>query len=389
MASLRRVPDSKFWIACFTDRDGRRRQRSTKVIARGTANRRKAQLVAETFEAAARTARTVRQAQRVVADLIREMTGEDAPKYTVRGWAERWLKSQRAITSPRTMDRYEGQTSRFVDYLGVKADAQLSDITRRDIEGYRDARLAGVSLKTVKHELDCLRRLFKSAVDDGVLVESPAAAIKLPKPTAARQTSRRAFTSDELHAIMRVAGPEWRSLVTFGLYTGQRLGDLARLTWANLDTAAGVVRLTTGKTGAALTIPIAAPLERHIATLPVPADPSAPLHPRAHDVLTRHGKVAMLSNEFRAILEDAGLAERKPHRVVHGRGREGRREVSPLSFHSMRHTATSAMKNAGMPDSIVMATVGHESASISRGYTHADMEAMKRAVDSLPDIVNE
>jgi hypothetical protein len=75
MASLRRLPNSKFWIACFTDREGRRKQRSTKVEAKGTDARRRAQKVADGFESAARSARTTRQIQRVAADLIKDLSG--------------------------------------------------------------------------------------------------------------------------------------------------------------------------------------------------------------------------------------------------------------------------------------------------------------------------
>jgi len=42
-----------------------------------------------------------------------------------------------------------------------------------------------------------------------------------------------------------VANDEWRSLILFALYTGQRLGDLARLCWSNLDLVKGEVRLVT------------------------------------------------------------------------------------------------------------------------------------------------
>jgi integrase len=42
-----------------------------------------------------------------------------------------------------------------------------------------------------------------------------------------------------------------------------------------------------------------------------------------------------------------------------------------LSFHSLRHTAVSLLKDAGVPDAVVMALVGHESTAISQRYTHA------------------
>jgi integrase len=51
-------------------------------------------------------------------------------------------------------------------------------------------------------------------------------------PRAFRQKRHsRAIVIPELQAIMEIADPEWQSLIRFGLYTGQRLVDLATLTW--------------------------------------------------------------------------------------------------------------------------------------------------------------
>jgi site-specific recombinase XerD len=57
-----------------------------------------------------------------------------------------------------------------------------------------------------------------------------------------------------------------------------------------------------------------------------------------------------------------------------------------LSFHSLRHTAVSLLKDAGIPDAVVMALVGHESIAITQRYTHVGLEALQRAAESLPKI---
>jgi hypothetical protein len=44
---------SQYWTACFTDKDGQRRKRSTKET-----NRRKAEVIAASFEKASRKKRT-------------------------------------------------------------------------------------------------------------------------------------------------------------------------------------------------------------------------------------------------------------------------------------------------------------------------------------------
>jgi integrase len=55
------------------------------------------------------------------------------------------------------------------------------------------------------------------------------------------------------------------------------------------------------------------------------------------------------------------------------------------SFHSLRHTAVSLLKDTGVPDAVV-ALVGHESAAMSHRYTHVGKEALAKAAGSLPEI---
>jgi integrase len=93
----------------------------------------------------------------------------------------------------------------------------------------------------------------------------------------------------------------------------------------------------------------------------------------------------MLSRQFSELLVAAGLREPRPHNS-RGIGRAGKRQAFELSFHSLRHTAVSLLKDAGIPDAVVMALVGHESAAISQRYTHVGLEALQRAAESLPEV---
>jgi len=44
------------------------------------------------------------------------------------------------------------------------------------------------------------------------------------------------------------------------------------------------------------------------------------------------------------------------------------------------------MKDAGVPDAVVMALVGHDSKPMSAHYTHVGKEALAKAAGSLPEI---
>ena len=170
------------------------------------------------------------------------------------------------------------------------------------------------------------------------------------------------------------------------LYTGQRLGDLARLTWDNIDLSRGEIRLKTGKTDKRLILPIAAPLLKHLENLQTSHTPGAPLHPKAFGVVGSHrGRVGLLSNQFVDLLSQVGLREKRSHERT-GRGNGTRRKQSEISFHCFRYTAVSLLKDAGVPEAVVMEMVGHDSEQVSAHYTHVGREALEKAAAALPQI---
>ena len=187
--------------------------------------------------------------------------------------------------------------------------------------------------------------------------------------------------------MLKVADSEWKSMILIGLYTGQRLGDIARLTWDQIDLEAGEIRLQTGKTGRFQKIPIPPPLLKHIESLPTPPHGQVPLHERADEIVASQGKTGSLSIQFHKIMSDAGIAAKKTHRKTEDAlGRKGRRVESRVSFHSLRHTTTSLLKNAGVSSAIAEEFVGHDSAEMNRVYTHIELDSMRRAAELLPSI---
>ena len=43
----------------------------------------------------------------------------------------------------------------------------------------------------------------------------------------------------------------------------------------------------------------------------------------------------------------------------------------------------------GVSDVVARDIIGHESEAVSRNYTHIDTETKRRAIDAMPDILNE
>jgi integrase len=379
MASLRRLPDTKNWIACFTDSAGRRLQRST-----GTRKRKEAMLVAWKFEEAARKLKTETQIRRVISDLFQSIAGEPLPSGTIEEFFRDWTERKHSENADRTAERYASVAQQFLTDLGDKAKLDLNYLSAKDVLSFRDKLLKRVAPSTVNQHVKILRVALNQAKREGLIQTNPAAQVMRVK-LAGDEVERRAFTLPELKQILRVATDEWRGMIAFGLYTGQRLGDIARLTWNNIDTERQEIRFAAAKTKRRIVLPIAAPLFDYLTNLPAAEDATQPLFPKLAARLRSSNRAGTLSNQFYDILVAAGLAPLRSHRGT-GKGRGSRRARSQISYHSLRHTVTSLLKAAGVSDAVAREFVGHESAAISQHYTHIETAALRRAAEKLPNI---
>lgn len=387
MASLRRKDRSPFWFACYTLPDGTRTQRST-----GTSDRRKAQRIANHYEDCARAAGegrfTEARARKTISDIYALANPDALASSSTGDFLEAWLKRKELEAGDKTHAKYSGVVSQFKDFLGNKAKRDITHVTAGDITKFRDLLAKQVTVGTTNVALKILRGAFAQAKRDGLLDVNQVERVTLLKRRD--QFERRPFTLPELKRILEAANDEWKGMIFFGLYTGQRLGDIARLAWTNIDLQHREIRLVTGKTSRRQILPLAGPLAKFIEEkLPAGDTPDAPLFPRIHATAQRHKHAGNLSNEFYSILVAAGLATKKSHKADpdKAKGRSAKREQNELSFHSLRHTATSLLKRAGVSDAVAMEFIGHDSKSVSRNYTHIDTATLKAAADKLPDVL--
>ncbi|MEN9661750.1 MAG: hypothetical protein RL324_699 [Verrucomicrobiota bacterium] len=384
MASLRRKLRSPFYFACYTGHDGARVQRSTKQ-----SNRKKAQGVADLWEKAAKLASEKRlgegQARRVLSEMYELVNNEPLSSATTTDFLNAWTERRKADTASRTHQAYAQVARDFLKSLGERASRDISQISKANVAKYRDLVLARTSAATANKSLKYLRVALGAAYKDGLIHDNPAAKLDIIKRRHSNSLQRRPFTIDELKTLLGHANEEWRGLILFGLYTGQRLRDVASLTWQNVDLQSNELRFVTRKTGRRMNLPLAAPALRYLQQLPAGDDPAAPLFPEAHKIAIAEGADSRLSQQFHGILESAGMADERSKKPT-GKGRSRKRAVSEISFHSLRHTATSLLKNAGVPEAVAMDIIGHDSKAMSRHYTHVEQSSKRTALAGLPDI---
>jgi integrase len=123
------------------------------------------------------------------------------------------------------------------------------------------------------------------------------------------------------------------------------------------------------------------PLTDYLASLPGNDNPNAFIFPNAASAK----RTGTLSNQFRSLLVEAGLVEPRSYEST-GKGRSQSHKMGEISFHSLRHSAVTMLKAAGVSDFMAREFVGHSSAAVSREYTHLTSDDKRAAVRRLPDI---
>jgi integrase len=279
---------------------------------------------------------------RGVSDVFLHANAEALDRATIRAWCERWLAAKGIEASEGTHLRYKRVVERFLSFLGKKANRDLIALSADDVLRFRDREVKERAPATANLGVKVLRVCFGEAVQQGLLTLNPAKRVKILRST--KESKRRDFTLPEIRRILKACGDdlEWRGLVLLGLYTGQRLGDLARLTWRAINLERQEIAFTAKKTGRRIILPLVQPLVDYLASVSAPDNPHACLFPRS----ASHKRVARLSNQFRDILVEAGLVEPRSYKVT-TKGRSGARESSEISFHSLRHSAVTLLKASG------------------------------------------
>ena len=395
MASVHKIhrsngKSSKFYYARFSGSDGTEHCKSTKKTKRADAL-----VVAMEFERMARGETTEAHYRRVAAELYQRAAGKPLNFHSAGQWLKDWLKNTQPTVQPRTYERYVGTVTDFCEFLGDRTEAPLTSITPEDMVAYRDE-LSGRGLASSTVNM-CVRKTlgapFEAAKRLGYITVNPCAAVKAVKDTVPKAHARRQpFTAEQLEALLKTSRSDswketgWEGAILCGLTTALRLGDIVDIRWGRIDLEAGVLTTLTKKTGEELKIPIHAAFSAWLKNQ-TRGIARAPVFPKLNG--KKIGGANGLSRKFKKLMESAGVVgeiirqggstdQRKTKKAGAGR------TVNSLSFHSLRHTATSLMANAGVAADTRKAITGHRDDRVHENYTHHQLEKLREAVDLIP-----
>jgi len=236
--------------------------------------------------------------------------------------------------APRTQRDYETVLEYIDQKLGhlPVAGMQRKDVIRAQMANAETVRFANYIVQV-------LRIILEHAINIGWLILNPAKGVTLIK---SQREKREAWPADLVDAYRAAApiGTRQRLIFELCIGTGQRIGDVLRMRWNDIED--GGMHVKQGKTGARLWIPI-----------------------------TRHLQAAIDATP-KAGMTIAAQANGRPTSYVGASAlvREVRRSVGALEYdlHALRHTTTAELSEAGCDDELIMAVTGHTTTAMVRLY---------------------
>lgn len=255
--------------------------------------------------------------------------------------------------------------SRRVASIGVEDVADL----------VTELRTAGRSAKTAANALSTLQSVLRFARRRGWILVDPVELLEPEeRPHPPRHLRGRVLGQAEIERLLNACPSRGRILVETALFSGLRISELLGLTWADIDFAAGLIRVRAQLSRAHRGEPA------HRVAPKTPASVrELPLVPQLSDRLAAHRRATPFAaptdwvfvtsrgtpfgerNVARRVLKKAADAT--------GLNDDGR---APLRFHDLRHTfASHLIVDLGLDVAQVSRILGHASTTITLDvYTH-------------------
>ena len=391
------IADSLLKAAHDADRarelEQRRRQEAAEAIAReaAEAQARKAQ------EAADAAARDAEDRAIAIADAF--------PVFTA--------SKKRPDSSAVTLSHYESEYTRFANWMrdhhrGVR---KLKDVTPEIAEAFLDHIEANLSINSRNKYLIFLRMFWRVmrwnadaqlSIDpwDGIRTLTQTTDEVVHKEMTVEEIVRigEEIRRGEPLPVVRgnIRNPVWglipdaytvqgesirdelRFLFAIGVYTGLRLGDCVTLDWSSVDLVRNFIKTMPRKTMRKYKREVIVPVHPTFRAV-LDAVPRARRIGPVMPILARmYGNdPSSVSRRVQAVIRAAGIE-------TTANGEHGTRARTLVGFHSLRHTFSSIMLNAGVSPALVDAMLCHMKGTMTMRYYHEHLDALVAAVAKLP-----
>ncbi len=267
--------------------------------------------------------------------------------------------------------RVKGRNARYVDEMEFKLTTlaekcgwrQVHDVTADSFVKWRSTQTK--AKKTLNEYLTAAKGLLNWMIKQGRINVNPMLSVQRVETRGNEKVNRRAFTDEEMKALLKVSGARTIVYATAGL-TGLRHGECKKLQRGDLN-------LTAEKPSLMVRASIS---KNH-------KQACLPLHPQLHRLLTESipaagslgdlvfGSLVPRPSEFKKDLAAAGIAKRDSQGRV-------------VDFHSFRHTFCTNLHLAGVPLREAMELMRHSDVRLTmKIYADSSLFALRPAIEKL------
>ena len=334
-------------------------------------------------------------------DQQEEQEKRTPPLKLSEAWSTYLASTERPDTGPDTLRYYQIYWTHFLKWFIGKHPSStfLRDVQYQAAQAYAEKLTADkLTGNTYNKHFGFLRLFFRVLAAPGRMTENPFDRIQKKK---LRQNARRELTIAELKAILTKAKGELQTLLYIGTFTGLRLGDCCTLKWSEVDLDRQLIRRVPNKTarsGKPVLIGIPQVLLEKLQEASTNGK-TGYLLPKYADLYTRRNtkgvafKQPEISNEIRkhfhtcditTVKAGTGFIEKiDPKTGETEQVHSGKRGIVEVGFHSLRHTYVSLHAEAGTPQALIQANVGHRNPAMTAHYTHIGEAAAVQAAKAL------
>lgn len=319
-------------------------------------------------------------------------------RQSVAAWLADWLELRRRSgkLAARTLDGYrrtiEGSILPNFDplRLGEVRASHLQSLLyaiEDDVQARSHGRYSGA--RTVQLAATVLDQAFEVALHRGMVTRNPMRGVEVPD---SERAPIEPATDAQVAAVLLGAATAphpalWHLYALLGVRRGEPLG----MRWADVDLSRGTVRITQqGQAvgGAVLLVPPkggrGSASER---LLPLVGDLPALFAQQRAAVLARRLKAGSAWEDHDLVFPGERGRPLWPTTIDHW-WRELRASAGlPDTFrlHHLRHTVATLLDEAQVTEAIKAGILGHGPKNVTQRYTHARIEAMRRALEQVAE----
>lgn len=267
-------------------------------------------------------------------------------------------------------DKKEKSVEREEGLFNVWVGPSLSKLPMKDVTPFHLEKLkrkmddGGQSPRSVEYALSVIRQVFNTAkrlrMFEG---ENPTASVKFPKPDNGRMRFLTKTEADALLNLLKIHSPDVYDITLLSLHCGLRFGEIASLTWQDVDLKKSVLTIRDAKAGsrfAFLTDQAAVMLKSRKRG-----------KPSEYIFTGRKGKLKQISLTFAKAVDELKLNE----------GIDDPR--LQIVFHSCRHSYASWLIEQGQDLYTVQKLLGHKTNVMTQRYAHLSENKLRYAAKVL------